>query len=161
MILKNMALKSAVVFAAVACILSNGVSVAHAQNLSDEVAAAYEWAEDVESGITEMSDFTGEPVWTLREDKNVSLDNGKTLNLKSYTMLLLNDTRLCKGVTVHDSYFKGYVRARFETIFGGVHEGSDSGRVESYYGSTALTPDSDAGGWNGIAHTYCGSLSTR
>lgn len=73
-------------------------------------------------------------------------------------MTLLNDTKLCKGVTVHSSSFKGYVRARFETVFGEVLEGSDSGRRISYNGWYAETPDNvSSGGWNGVAHTYCGT----
>ena len=45
-----------------------------------------------------------------------------------------------------------------KTIFGEVHEGSDSLRVYSYSGDVAETPDNiSAGGWNGVAHTYCGT----
>ncbi len=143
--------------ATVTTVLGNGVLVAHAQEL-DEANAAYGWSEDAESGIAVLSDYTGEPEWILREDENVVVTPG-VINLKSYTMVLLNDTKLCKGVTVHMSRFQGYVRARFETILGEVHTQSDTGRVVSYYGRTAETPGNvDAGGWNGIAHTYCGSL---
>lgn len=154
--IRNRVIKKMVLFAAVATVLSNGAFVAHAQDLSEETAA-YGWSEAEESGIAELSDYTGEPVWTLRDTKDVAVDAG-TINLKSYTMVLLNDTKMCKGVTVHSSRFWGFVRARFETIFGQVHEGSDSGRVKSFYGDTAETKDSISGGWNGIAHTYCDSL---
>ena len=97
-----------------------------------------------------------EPQYVLRNTQSHTFSNG-VITLKSYTMELLNDTKLCKGVTSHSNYMYGYVRARFETIFGEPHTESDSGRVYSYYGGTAETPDSESGGWNGIAHTYCGA----
>lgn len=155
MSLRNKIMRKVILFVAAATILSNSGFAVHAQVLPDEATAAYEWSEASERGITGLSDELGLPVWTLRDTKDVTADLG-TINLKSYTMTLLNDTRLCKGVTEHSGYFKGYVRARFETIFGEVETDSDSGRVFSYRGDTAETPASDAGGWNGIAHTYCG-----
>lgn len=155
--LKNKLMKKAVLLMVATTVIgSNGV-IAHAQTPVDEVGAAYEWSEVDESEVAEISTYSSLPVWTLRDDKDVAVDAG-TINLKSYTMVLLNDTKLCKGVTVHKSKFEGFVRARFETIFGEVHEGSDSMRVISYYGDKAETPGSDVGGWNGIAHTYCNSL---
>lgn len=98
----------------------------------------------------------GLPEWHLR-DKQSGTVGLATVTLYSYTMELLNDTKHCKGVTSHSCYQYGFVRARFETIFGEVHKGSDTGRVFSYYGATAETPSSGAAdGWNGIAHTYYG-----
>ena len=99
----------------------------------------------------------GEPQWILRKTASYEFSNG-VITLKSYTMELLNDTELCKGVTSHSNYMYGYVRARFESLIGVVVEGSDSFRVRSYYGSTAETPTNpEYVGWNGIAHTYCGA----
>ena len=97
-----------------------------------------------------------EPVWKLRATGTYSFSQGN-ITLKSYTMELLNDTKLCKAVTTHSAYFRGYARARFETLLGSVNSGSDTGRVYGNYGATAETPDNLAsGGWSGIAKTYCG-----
>lgn len=155
--LKNKLFKKIVMLMTVATIMANSGLTTYAQTFSDEGNAAYGWSELAESKSTDVSLLSSEPVWTLREDKDVAVSAG-TINLKSYTMTLLNDTKLCKGVTVHSSSFKGYVRARFETVFGEVLEGSDSGRRISYNGWYAETPDNvSSGGWNGVAHTYCGT----
>lgn len=50
------------------------------------------------------------------------------------------------------------VLARFESISGVVIEGSSSKKECSYSGTYAETPPNiDTVGWNGIAHTYCGT----
>ena len=94
----------------------------------------------------------------LTDNSDINVTSGK-INLKSYVMTFLNGTKLCKGVSTHSKSFYGYVRARFESLFGVVVSGSDSDRKYSYYGSTAQTPDDTQGnvGWNGTAHTYCGT----
>lgn len=74
-------------------------------------------------------------------------------------MTELNDLKLCKAVTSHSTTFRGYVRARFETVFGEVETASDTGRKYSYMGTTAITPsnpNTNYSGYAGIAHTYCG-----
>ncbi len=134
-------------------LLNNGLVVC-GQSLPDETSV-HSWSES-NSNIAAVSYSL--PEWILYDTKDVTVDKG-SINLKSYVMTLLNDTKLCKATTEHSSYFYGYVRARFETIFGAVHSGSDSGRKMSYWGTTAETPgNDDAGGWNGVAHTYCNSL---
>lgn len=156
MSLKRIFKKGLVTCAVIATLIGNSGAVVHAQSINDEANAAYGWA-----GAEEIQTHSAryEPTWVRTDDKDVSVAKG-TINLKSYVMTLLNDTRLCKGVSKHSAYFKGYVRARFETAFGEVITGSDSDRVISYYGTTAETPDNTLGtaGWNGVAHTYCNSL---
>ncbi len=122
---------------------------------------AYGWTETVspKRAIQKAASREfGMPQWHLTDDQTYEFSNG-SIRLKSYIMELLNDTELCKGVTSHSNYMNGYVRARFETALGIVVSGSDSGRVWSFYGATAITPDSESGGWSFwyTAHTYCGA----
>lgn len=149
-----MNLKKIFVLGMIIALIFNGDMVANAQDVLDESSAAYSWSESDSVGIVV---YSSEPTWIMYDQKDVTV-NGGTINMASYVMTLLNDTKLCRATTVHSGYFPGYVRARFETIFGEVQPGSDSGRVISFYGSAAETPSSDAGGWNGVAHTYCNSL---
>ena len=141
-----MNLKKIFVLGMIIALIFNGDMAANAQDASDESSAAYSWSESDSVGIVA---YSSEPTWIMYDQKDVTV-NGGTINMASYVMTLLNDTKSC--------YFPGYVRARFETVFGEVQPGSDTGRVISFYGSAAETPYSDAGGWNGVAHTYCNSL---
>lgn len=61
--------------------------------INDEANAAYGWA-----GAEEIQTHSAryEPTWIRTDNKDVSVASG-TINLKSYVMTLLNDTRLCKG----------------------------------------------------------------
>lgn len=123
---------------------------------------AYGWTETVSPGKTIMkralSREFGLPQWHLTDDQTYEFSNG-SIRLKSYMMELLNDTELCKGVTSHSNYMNGYVRARFETTLGIVINDSDTGRIYSFYGDTAETPDTVSGGWSYwyVGHTYCGA----
>ncbi len=113
---------------------------------------------DMETSIGTQSLFmvnAWDPVWTLRSTQTYSFTQG-TITLKSYTMELLDGSKLCKGTTTHSTSFRGYVRARFENLFREVDPGSDSGRVYSYKGATAETPVGPYVGYVTIAHTYCG-----
>jgi outer membrane protease len=96
------------------------------------------------------------PTWVLTATGSYSVASG-TINMSSYVETFLNDTKLCKATTTHSTSLDGYVRARFESIFGIVITGSDSYRVSSFTGTTATSPaNPDTEGWNGVAHTYCG-----
>jgi len=99
--------------------------------------------------------------WELTDSAWYSTDYGAHF-LKSYIMYNLDDTRFVRADAEHydndgEQDLYGYARARFETIFGQVHEGTDSGRVWGDGFSSAESPNPMAGG---IAHTYCGDLST-
>ncbi len=96
--------------------------------------------------------------WILRSTNTYNYSNNRTMTLESYTLTFYDETKLCKGVTRHNASLYGYVSAHFETIFGKEKEGSYSGRQYSYYGAEAVTPFTLNGcGWNGIAHTNCGT----
>lgn len=142
-----------------AAALASGKMTVHAQPEINESDMTYGWIEPLENKENlVLPHSNGEADWILRSDKDVSTSAG-VINLRSYTMTLLNDTKLCKAESKHKTYFHGYVRARFETILGIVVTGSDSGRVETYSGTTAETPhNADTVGWNGVAHTACGPL---
>ncbi len=134
-------------------------SAVQAQALDEEANAAASWEDTSTSSLKNSATSSAryEDAWILQDTKNVAVTGG-TITLSSYTMTLLNDTKLCKAVTTHIGYFRGYARARFETITGVVYAGSDSGRIYSHYGATAITPDNPSTtGWTGIAHTYCGT----
>ncbi|MCQ2523852.1 MAG: hypothetical protein MJ123_05875 [Lachnospiraceae bacterium] len=127
-----------------------------------EKNAAYCWidTEAIRVNTNVISAVKGKeynPTWKLREEKQVKVKEG-VITLRSYTMTFLNDTKLCKGITVHSSSFCGYVRVRFEDLLGNPIAGSDSGRKVSFTGTYAETPTNKVSeGWSGIAHVYCGS----
>lgn len=128
-------------------------------SINDEKLAAGRWSEQAVENVEAYSTASVqyEPTWVLRNAQTVSVTPGSIV-LNSYTMEYLNGTKSCKGVTSHSAEFLGYVRARFENVWGDVIAGSDSGRILSYYGAVAVTPDEPHYvGWNGFAHTYCGA----
>lgn len=93
--------------------------------------------------------------WILAETTEVNVPSG-IITFRVYIQELPNNTKLPKAVTTHSSRFSGYVCVQFEGINGIVQEGSDSGRVYSYYGAMAETPIApDTIGWMGIIHAYC------
>lgn len=99
--------------------------------------------------------------WVLTDSSWYSTDLGSHY-MKSYIMTNLNDTRFVRADVEHydndgEQELLGYARARFETAFGSVHEGTDSGRIWGYGFSSAQSPNAMEGG---IAHTYCGDEST-
>lgn len=151
--------KKAIAVIIFATVLGSGKMTVHAQPETNESDMKYGWIESLENGESMVLPYSdGEADWILRSDQDVPTSAG-VINLRSYTMTLLNDTKLCKAESKHKSYFHGYVRARFETILGIVVTGSDSGRVDSYWGTTAETPhNAETVGWNGVAHTACGPL---
>ncbi len=169
--MKHSMIKPVLAAALAAVMFFGNVTTGYAYSNTDEVnSVGWSELEDTNSlqkskNVSSLKNLDGEvsvaefglPQWVLRGDGTYEFSNGK-IRLLSYTMELLNDLKLCKGTTSHSNYMLGYVRARFETIFGEVHEGSDSMRVRSYYGATAETPSHPIDeGWAGIAHTYCGA----
>ncbi len=159
--LKNNLKKRMTALAIAIIMVGNTGTMVYAQSSNDESGAAYGWEEKVENKETlqtRVFAVSAEPSWKETDYKAVAVNYG-TIYLRSFVMTLLNDTKLCRGVTTHSTSFQGYVRARFETLFGEVIAGSDSDRKISYYGTFAETPDNVAsGGWSGVAHTYCGTI---
>lgn len=98
--------------------------------------------------------------WLKTDDSWHYTDLGSH-HLYSYIMYNANDTRFVKAETYHKTTsgasLHGYSRARFETIFGVVHSGTDSDRQWGTGFSTATSLNAMEGG---IACTYCGDDTT-
>lgn len=104
--------------------------------------------------------------WVPQEVKEV----GTSLGVHRHSPFILtysyDDSRAVRAETTHTSNsgtaLFGYTRARFETVFAGVVPGSDSDRNWKTGASEAESEFNyeTAGGWFGIAKTYCGDSST-
>jgi hypothetical protein len=145
-------------------ILSNCYTVASAAEVNS-MERGFSWSEEkrVMPRRTNLKAADDEWDWQLQSTKTFETDIA-THVMSSYILYAqTSDYRWCKAETTHTSTSGkeayGYSRARFETIFGKVVDGSDSGRCWRTGKSTAMTPlDND--GFSGIAHTYCGDRTT-
>ena len=164
--MKHSMIKPVLAAALAAVMFFGNVTTGYAYSNTDEVNSVG-WSEleepnslkkieKLRGAYAETLNTDDDEPWLLRSTKSYEFSNG-IITLKSYTMELLNNTKLCKAETSHSNYMYGYAEARFESIFGVEVPGSSSGRIYSYYGSKAETPTNpDYVGWTNIAHTYCG-----